>query len=53
MDRGEKLLAEIITEIKQQGKTQISGESAFTLYDTFGFPLEFTQEIAEENQSNY
>ncbi|WP_414530562.1 alanine--tRNA ligase [Nodularia chucula] len=50
LDRGEKLLAEIIQEVKQQGKTQISGESAFTLYDTFGFPLELTQEIAEENQ---
>ncbi|WP_414545041.1 alanine--tRNA ligase [Nostoc sp. CCY0012] len=50
LDRGEKLLAEIIQQVKQQGKTQISGESAFTLYDTFGFPLELTQEIAEENQ---
>jgi alanyl-tRNA synthetase len=50
LDRGEKLLAEIIQEVKQQGKTEISGESAFTLYDTFGFPLELTQEIAAENQ---
>ncbi len=49
LDRGEKLLEEIIQEIKQQGKTQISGEGAFTLYDTYGFPLELTQEIAEEH----
>ncbi|MDB9445962.1 alanine--tRNA ligase [Anabaena sp. CS-542/02] len=49
LDRGEKLLAEIIQEVKAQGKTQISGERAFTLYDTFGFPLELTQEIAAEN----
>jgi alanyl-tRNA synthetase len=49
LDRGEKLLEEIIQEVKQQGKVQISGESAFTLYDTYGFPLELTQEIAEEN----
>ncbi|NDJ24301.1 alanine--tRNA ligase [Nostoc sp. B(2019)] len=49
LDRGEKLLEEIIQEVKQQGITQISGESAFTLYDTYGFPLELTQEIAEEN----
>jgi alanyl-tRNA synthetase len=49
LDRGEKLLEEIIQEVKQQGKTQISGESAFTLYDTYGFPLELTQEVAEEN----
>ncbi|MEH2454329.1 alanine--tRNA ligase [Nostoc sp.] len=49
LDRGEKLLEEIIQEVKQQKNTQISGESAFTLYDTYGFPLELTQEIAEEN----
>jgi alanyl-tRNA synthetase len=48
LERGEKLLAEIIQEVKQKGLTSISGESAFTLYDTFGFPLELTQEIAEE-----
>ncbi|MFN6464476.1 MAG: alanine--tRNA ligase [Nostoc sp. DedVER02] len=49
LDRGEKLLEEIIQEVKQRGNTQISGESAFTLYDTHGFPFELTQEIAEEN----
>ncbi|MEA5553805.1 alanine--tRNA ligase [Anabaena cylindrica UHCC 0172] len=49
LDRGEKLLAEIIQEVKHKGLTSISGESAFTLYDTYGFPLELTQEIAEEN----
>ncbi|MEH1765842.1 MAG: alanine--tRNA ligase [Nostoc sp.] len=49
LDRGEKLLEEIIQEVKQRGETQISGESAFTLYDTYGFPLELTQEVAEEN----
>ncbi|WP_353932037.1 alanine--tRNA ligase [Okeanomitos corallinicola TIOX110] len=50
LDNGEKLLTEVITEVKQKGQNVISGESAFTLYDTFGFPLELTQEIAEENQ---
>ncbi|MFN7203889.1 MAG: alanine--tRNA ligase [Aphanizomenon sp.] len=49
LDRGEKLLAEIIEDIKQKGLNSISGESAFTLYDTYGFPLELTQEIAAEN----
>ncbi|MFM7407899.1 MAG: alanine--tRNA ligase [Cuspidothrix sp.] len=48
LERGEKLLAEIIQEVKQKSLTSISGESAFTLYDTYGFPLELTQEIAEE-----
>ncbi|MBF2008192.1 MAG: alanine--tRNA ligase [Chlorogloeopsis fritschii C42_A2020_084] len=49
LERGEKLLEEIIAQVKQQGKTQISGEDAFTLFDTYGFPLELTQEIAGEN----
>ncbi|MBE9231981.1 alanine--tRNA ligase [Cuspidothrix issatschenkoi LEGE 03284] len=49
LDRGEKLLTEIIQEVKQKGLNSISGESAFTLYDTYGFPLELTQEVAEEN----
>ncbi len=44
LDRGEKLLGEII----DRGDKEISGVDAFTLYDTYGFPLELTQEIAEE-----
>ena len=44
LDRGYKLLEEFITE-----KKNIDGESAFRLYDTYGFPLELTKEIAEEN----
>lgn len=48
LERGEKLLEEIVQQVKQQGKNQISGESAFTLYDTYGFPLELTEEIAAE-----
>lgn len=44
LERGEKLLVEVMT----QAQGQISGTDAFTLYDTYGFPLELTQEIAEE-----
>jgi alanyl-tRNA synthetase len=44
LERGEKLLADILAKQPQQ----ISGTDAFTLYDTYGFPLELTQEIAEE-----
>ncbi|MFM9264286.1 alanine--tRNA ligase [Tychonema sp. BBK16] len=63
LERGEKLLEEIIKKalveqascllLSQGGQDahptiQISGQDAFTLYDTYGFPLELTQEIAEE-----
>jgi alanyl-tRNA synthetase len=48
LDRGEKLLAKVITKIKSQQQTIIPGADAFKLYDTYGFPLELTQEIAEE-----
>lgn len=44
LDRGYKMLSEFIYD-----KKDIDGESAFRLYDTFGFPLELTKEIAEEN----
>ncbi|MEG4971462.1 alanine--tRNA ligase [Microcoleus sp. K4-B3] len=48
LERGEKLLEEIINKLQQQGQNQIAGQDAFKLYDTYGFPLELTQEIAEE-----
>lgn len=48
LERGEKLLADIISQVLQEKKQQISGVDAFTLYDTYGFPLELTQEVAEE-----
>ena len=44
LDRGYKMLDEFI-----ESKKDIDGESAFKLYDTFGFPFELTKEIAEEN----
>lgn len=44
LDRGYKMLDEFIN-----AKKNIDGESAFKLYDTFGFPFELTKEIAEEN----
>jgi alanyl-tRNA synthetase len=48
LDRGEKLLTEVIEKAQKQTPKIINGLDAFTLYDTFGFPLELTQEIAEE-----
>ncbi|UBF25733.1 alanine--tRNA ligase [Kovacikia minuta CCNUW1] len=46
LDRGEGLLSEITAQLGAGG--QLSGKDAFTLYDTYGFPLELTQEIAAE-----
>jgi len=46
IDRGETLLDELIQKTLQGQK--ISGEEAFKLYDTYGFPLELTKEIAQE-----
>ncbi|MBV6625617.1 MAG: alanine--tRNA ligase [Rivularia sp. (in: Bacteria)] len=48
LERGEKLLEEVINKLKQENKTVVSGEDSFKLYDTYGFPLELTQEIAAE-----
>lgn len=48
LERGEKLLADLIAKAKSAETTVIAGVDAFTLYDTYGFPLELTQEIAEE-----
>ncbi|MBD2257197.1 alanine--tRNA ligase [Pseudanabaena sp. FACHB-2040] len=48
LERGEKLLAEVLQRESQSAAKQISGADAFVLYDTYGFPLELTQEIAEE-----
>ncbi len=45
LERGEKLLAEVLAA----KPSQISGAQAFELYDTYGFPLELTEEIAEEH----
>lgn len=48
IEEGESHLANIIANVKTADKTQISGSEAFQLYDTFGFPLELTQEMADE-----
>jgi len=45
LERGEKLLADVLAA----QPSQITGAQAFELYDTYGFPLELTEEIAEEH----
>ena len=49
IDKGEEIIADYIEQLKKEGKTVLDGASAFKLYDTFGFPLELTEEILAEN----
>ncbi len=48
IDRGLKILDEEITTLRSAGKNTLSGDIAFKLYDTFGFPLDLTEVIARE-----
>jgi alanyl-tRNA synthetase len=45
---GMRLLGKEIEELKAAGAAALPGESAFKLYDTYGFPIEFTRELAAE-----
>ena len=48
IDQGLNILSEMEAAMKAEGKTELSGEAAFKLYDTYGFPLDLTKEILEE-----
>lgn len=48
IDLGLSILAEMEEEMKTAGVTELSGENAFKLYDTYGFPMDLTQEILAE-----
>ena len=49
LETGIRLLGGVIDETRKAGKSEISGEKAFTLFDTYGFPLDLTQLICREN----
>jgi len=49
LTQGMRIMDEIIKKIKEEKKSEISGRDAFRLYDTYGFPLDFIKEIANEN----
>ena len=46
--QGERLLAEIVTQAKEDNTSWVSAEDAFKLHDTFGFPYEMTKELLAE-----
>ena len=48
IDQGLSILSELETEMAKKGETVLSGDKAFKLYDTYGFPLDLTKEILEE-----
>ncbi len=49
LEQGNTILNEYMEELNKSSKKILSGEKAFKLYDTFGFPLELTEEILKEN----
>ena len=49
IDQGLAILGDMKEAMKAEGSTVLTGENAFKLYDTYGFPLDLTQEILEES----
>jgi len=47
---GLRYFHQFVQEAKQQGRASLAGEAAFKLYDTFGFPLDLSQELAQEER---
>ncbi|MDD4102135.1 MAG: alanine--tRNA ligase [Kiritimatiellae bacterium] len=45
---GQREFDKVASALTQHGQTVLSGRTAFKLYDTYGFPLDFTRELAEE-----
>ena len=49
LETGIRLLDKVMADTKAAGKTEINGKDAFTLYDTYGFPLDLTELILKEH----
>lgn len=50
IDKGLEILNEMEAEMEKKGEKVLSGEDAFKLYDTYGFPIDLTREILEDKQ---
>ncbi len=50
LEQGMARFEEIAEDLQKRGETTVSGKQAFELYDTFGFPLDITKELAAEHQ---
>lgn len=48
IDQGLRILGELVDKMQAEGTRELSGEDAFKLYDTYGFPIDLTKEILEE-----
>ena len=48
LNSGQHFAQTIVEDLKAKGQTVIAGQDVFKLYDTYGFPVELTEEIAEE-----
>lgn len=48
VDKGSELLNQFIDKLAEEGKTVLSGDDAFKLSDTYGFPIDLTEEICGE-----
>lgn len=48
IDSGLSILGDMVTAVKAEGKTELPASDAFKLYDTYGFPIDLTLEILEE-----
>ena len=48
IDAGSSMLDELLADLKAAGKDTVEGKDIFKLYDTYGFPVELTEELAED-----
>lgn len=49
LNTGLNMLDSLMADLRKEGKTEIDGRDAFFLWDTFGFPIDITRDVAEEN----